>query len=120
TPDPEPEPMDIPSLTAGAIQRKWRTPTEFPLCPTAAADNALDEYLQRLRPGAIFARNRYGESTAIEAARNDDGPISVVCSTQSGVKEWSVAQVFIRGGAICHQSCGAFFTRKGATKAHLT
>ncbi len=55
----------------------------------------------------------------IEAARNGDGPISVVCSTQSGVKEWSVAHVFIEGDAICHQSCGAFFTRKGATKAHL-
>lgn len=56
----------------------------------------------------------------IEAARNGHGPISVVCSTQSGVKDWSVAQVFVEGDAICHQSCGAFFTRKGATKAHLT
>ncbi|MBN8607682.1 MAG: HNH endonuclease [Caulobacterales bacterium] len=119
-PEPEPEPMGIPSLTPGAIQRKWRTPTEFPLCPTAAADNALDEYLQRLRPGAIFARNRYGESTVIEAARNGGGPISVVCSTQSGVKDWSVARVFIDGDVFCHQSSGAFFTRKGATKAHLT
>ncbi len=56
----------------------------------------------------------------IEAARNGDGPISVVCSTQSGVKDWSVAQVFIEGDAICHQSCGAFFTKNGAMKAHFT
>ena len=39
---------------------------------------------------------------------------------ESGVKDWSVARVFIEGDAICHQSSGAFFTRKGATKAHLT
>ena len=32
---------------------------------------------------------------------------------------WTVAQIFVEGDAICHQSGGTFFTKEGATKAHL-
>src|SRR5690606_24672420 len=72
-PPPEPEQIDFPSLTAGAIQRRWRTPTEFPQCPAEASAGALAQYLSRLHPGAIFARTRYGESAVIEAAIGPEG-----------------------------------------------
>lgn len=111
-------PADAPSLTPGAIQRNWRTPTEFPQCPERGSEAALDDYLGRLTAGAVFARNRYGESTVAEAGRTTDF-LSVVCKTASGVKDWSVAQIFVEGDAICHQSGGTFFTKEGAMKAHL-
>lgn len=112
------ETADTPSLTPGAIQRNWRTPTEFPLCPEKVNQTALDDYLARLVAGAVFARNRYAESTVVEAGRTPDF-LSVVCNSTNGVKDWSVARIFVEGDAICHQSGGTFFTKEGATKAHL-
>ncbi|RUW81289.1 HNH endonuclease signature motif containing protein [Mesorhizobium sp. M2A.F.Ca.ET.067.02.1.1] len=114
----EQEPTDTPSLTTGAFQRKWRTPTEFPQCPESASPESLKIYLERLAPGELFARNRYGESTVLEAAIGPDGTLSVVCGTPSGVKDWSHARVFVEGGFFCHESGGMFFTREGAMKAH--
>lgn len=117
-PAPMPETADAPSLTPGAIQRNWRTPTEFPQCPAAISAATLDDYLARLQIGVVFSRNRYGESKIAEAGTGAD-VLSVVCSTQSGVKDWSVAKVFIEGDTVCHESGGMFFTREGAMKAHF-
>ncbi|MBN9020975.1 MAG: HNH endonuclease [Rhizobiales bacterium] len=109
---------DIPSLTPGAVQRKWRTPTAFPLCPAAVSKDAMKEYLGRLVSGAVFARNSYGESTVLEAAIAPDGALSVVCNTPSGIRDWTHARVIIDGGVFCHESGGTFFERNGAMKAH--
>jgi hypothetical protein len=118
-PEPKPEPLDTPSLTAGAFQRKWRTPTEFPLCPAPDSEGTLDTYLDRLRPGSVFARNRYGESEVVEADKGADNSLSVVCHGPSGVKDWTIARIFVEGGRVCHESGGTFFTKTGALKAHL-
>ncbi|RJT42310.1 HNH endonuclease [Mesorhizobium waimense] len=115
---PEPKLLDTPSLTAQAVQRKWRTPTEFPNCPGAVSPGALQDYLARLVPGAVFGRNQYGENTVLEAAIGPDGALSVVCSTPSGIKGWSRARVFLEGEMICHESGGMFFSLEGAMKAH--
>jgi hypothetical protein len=117
TPEAEPEPLDVPSLTTSAFQRKWRTPTEFPQCPSAV-DEGIAGYKERLVPDRVFARNRYGESPVVEAAIGPDGVLSVVCSSPSGVKGWSHAKVYVEGEAFCHESGGTFFTREGAMKAH--
>jgi hypothetical protein len=118
-PEPEPEPLDRPSLTPGAIQRKWRTPTEFPLCPSPVTERVLEEYLKRLEVGAVFSLNQYGESTVFEADKASDGSLSVVCRTASGIKDWSRARVFVEAGRVVHESGGTFFTREGAMKQHL-
>ncbi|MER8536857.1 HNH endonuclease [Mesorhizobium sp. M1005] len=114
-----PEPIDIPSLTAGAIQRRWRTPTEFPQCPATVSVDALAKYLARLELGTVFARNRYGDNVVSAAATGPDGMLSVVCSMPSGVKDWSHARVFLEGDVFCHESGGTFFTLEGAMKAHF-
>jgi hypothetical protein len=110
---------DTASLTPGAVQRNWRTPTEFPHCPAVVSPTALGDYFGGLSAGAVFARNRYGESTVVEASRTD-AMLSVVCTTQSGVKDWSVASIFVEGDSFCHESRGTFFTKEGAMKVHLT
>lgn len=117
---PEAEQTDTPSLTPGAIQRHWRTPTEFLCCPTTKGAAALDEYLSRLEVGTVFARNRYGNSTVVEVGKTPEGVLSIICNTDSGVKGWSRAIVYVEGGVMCHESGGTFFTREGATKAHLS
>lgn len=117
-PPPEPQKADTTSLTPGAIQRNWRTPTEFPQCPATINASALDGYLAKLQQGTVFARNRYSESK-VEEAGKAGGLISVICRTESGVKDWSVAKVFVEGEVVCHESGGTFFTKEGAMKAHF-
>ncbi len=112
------QPIDMPSLTPGAYQRRWRTPTAFPQCPPTVCEATLEEYLKQLQTGVVFARNSYGESTVVEAAVAN-GVLSVVCSATSGVKDWMVAHVSVEGDALCHQSGGTFFTKEGALKAHF-
>lgn len=109
---------DIPSLTPAAFQRKWRTPTEFPQCPDQAKADALEKYLECLSFGTVFARNRYGESIVVAAAIGEDNTMSVICNTQTGVKDWSLAKVFVEGEGFCHESGGMFFTLQGVLKAH--
>jgi hypothetical protein len=116
---PEPISQDTPSLTPGAFQRRWRTPTEFPQCPETVTETMLDDYLKRLAKGAVFARNRYGESTIFEADKASNGTLSIVCNTTSGIKDWSLAKVYLEQGLVCHESGGTFFTREGAMKQHL-
>ncbi|MDG4901411.1 MULTISPECIES: HNH endonuclease [unclassified Mesorhizobium] len=122
-PNPPPTPAFIPepegsSLTPGVFQRNWRTPTEFPQCPESVSSEGLQSYLERLVAGAVFGRNRYGESTVVEAAMNDDGVLSIVCSMTSGVKPWSHAKVYVEGDFYCHEAGGTFFEQVGAMKAH--
>lgn len=115
----EPEPLDRESLTLGAFQRKWRTPTEFPQCPPAVTDGALQDYLARLVPGAVFTRNQYGENLVVEAAIGPDNIMSVVCSAPpDSVKGWTRAKVYIEDDFFCHESGGMFFEEAGAMKAH--
>ncbi|GEP60437.1 HNH endonuclease signature motif containing protein [Reyranella soli] len=115
---PPPTPLDTPSLTATAIQRKWRTPTEFPQCPETVSPETLHGYLARLAPGAVFARNQFGESIAAEAEIGADGVLSVVCQAPSGVKNWTHARICVDGAFFRHESGGTFFTWEGAMKAH--
>ncbi len=114
----EPKPRDIPSLTASAIQRQWRTPAVFPQCPVAVSVEALNDYLERLPKGALFARSAHGDSLVEEAAIGLDGILSIVCRVSKGVKDWTHALVFVEGAAFCHEAGGTFFTLHGAMKAH--
>jgi len=115
----EPEPLDTVSLTTNAFQRKWRTPTEFPQCPSVAVEGAMQEYLGRLVTGAVFARTPYGENLVVEAAIGPDYALSVVCSAPPGsVKGWTHARVYVENEMFCHESGGTFFENTGALKAH--
>ncbi|MUT27050.1 MULTISPECIES: HNH endonuclease signature motif containing protein [Mesorhizobium] len=115
----EPELLDTESLTASAFQRKWRTPTEFPQCPVEVTDGALAPYLERLSPGSVFTRNRYGENVVLAAAMGPGNILSVVSSTPpESVKGWARAQIYVEGEKFCHESCGTFFAQEGAMKEH--
>jgi hypothetical protein len=116
---PQPkEPEDISSLTPLAFQRKWVTPTEFPLCPSEVVADALNEYVEWLSFAAVFARNQYGESVVVTADMGKDDVVSVLCRSASSVKDWAVAKVFIEDGKFCHENAGSFFTLQGALKGH--
>lgn len=113
------EETDTESLTPLALQRNWRTPSEFPTCPEKISDTPLQDYVSKLESGAVFSRNRYGESITVDAGFSKEGScLSVICIIASGVKGWAVSKVTFVDGKFVHENKGTFFTREGAEKSH--
>lgn len=114
------EAQDVDSLTVGAIQRRWRTPCEFPACPEKARDVALLEYKQELTSGSVFSRNQYGESRALSAGiSQDESALIVLCELEANaIKPWANSRVTVEGGKFCHENLGSCFTLEGAEKRH--
>ena len=109
------ETPDVQSPTPNVIQRNWRTPSEFLMCPDKIS---LTEYAKRLNFGTVFARNQYGQSLVVTAA-GGDGLLSVVCNlSENPIKNWSVAKVTIENEKFVHENVHSYFTLQGALKAH--
>lgn len=118
SPNP-PEPELVMAKTAGAAQRKWRTPTEFPCCPQETTDNPISLYAEKLKAGEIFARNDFSTSLVLDSEIADDGQsIWVICeNAQTGaIKPWSLAKVTHEEGLYVHASHGTYFEKEGAEK----
>ncbi len=104
------------SLTPGAKQMNWKTPAEFPLIPTEITATPLRDYLSRLTKGAIYTRNRWGESPVYDAAMSEDGSHLAVVTEISGVTNYALSEVRFEGGVFIHDSIRTFFTEEGAQK----
>lgn len=107
------------SLTPLAGQRNWKTPTEFPSCPEKISANPLHNYAARLECGTIFSCNRYGKSVVEIAELNKIGTcLSVLCITDSGVKNYALSKITFEEGKFIHAGKGTFFDHNGAEKSH--
>ena len=103
------------SPTPNAIQRNWKTPSEFLMCPE---NISLTEYAERLKFGTVFARNQFGQSLTVITGERD-GILSVVCNLPNNpVKGWSLAKVTIENGKFVHEAAGTYFSFHGALKNH--
>lgn len=110
---------DIESLTPLAMQRRWKTPTEFPNCPNQLGPNPLLEYSLNIRSASVFSRDRYKESL-VELAELGDGLLSVLvrfCDVSS-VKPWAVTKITFENERFVHESSGTYFELNGAKKRH--
>jgi len=117
--EPEPDEL-IESRTPGATQNNWKTPSEFPLCPSEIGANALDEYRERLKNGEVFSRNDFGESKVFSAELSESSDTLVVlCKHPGGVKDWTLARVSVEDRLFVHEGLGTFFTLEGATKQYV-
>lgn len=108
--------LDIQSLKPNAIQRNWKTPTDFVWCPDETL--SLSEYAARLEPGTVFARNAFGESIVVAAEKRDEF-MSVVCRlTDNPIKGWALCKVTIENGKFVHEAVRTYFSLEGALKGH--
>lgn len=111
---------DTNSYTPLAMQRNWKTPNAFPLCPDEIDDHPLKSYLTKLEVGSIFSHNKYGETLVEGTALSDDGLfLSVVTKICDGVKGWGLAKITFEEGKFVHEAYGTFFTPEGAEKKHF-
>lgn len=107
------------SLTPNVIQVKWRTPTEFPLCPQEKVDNPLIEYQTRLTPGSVFCHNQYQDSLVLDTSIVDNDSILYVMSKSSekgAVKPWALCKITYKDGIFYHENNGSFFKEDGVQK----
>ncbi len=104
------------SLTSGAKQLGWKTPTEFPQIPQEITSKPLQDYLSRLSKGVVYCRNQYGGSPVFDSAMAEDGSHLAVITKISGVTNYALSEVTYSDGAFIHKSIRTFFTEEGAVK----
>lgn len=107
---------EYPSLTPSAVQIRWKTPTEFPECPTAASDTALEEYASRLEFGTLFSQNTYSSGWVVDRRLTAGGLVVLTHFGEQAIKDWAVAHISIRGETFYHRNESTFHTLRGALK----
>lgn len=120
--NPESELKDLltDSLTAGAKQLYWRTPSEFVLCPGNAKDHTLSDYYKKLEEGKVFLRNEYSiGQTILKAGYNEKEQALYVLTfdKENPVgKHWALCRIFVFEDFFVHESIRTYFEENGGLK----
>ena len=112
------------SLTPGARQLNWKTPTEFLLCPGEGQERTLGSYLNNLVKGMVFTRNRFGDGGVVLDCGINETDNALYVLTQNGddeenrrtVKPWALCKIFLLDGFYVHENQGSFFHEDGGQK----
>ena len=104
------------SLTPNAMQRYWRTPTEFPLCPSEVGDRPLTTYLNNLKKGAVITKNQYATHFIDDFASCNDNRLVIITHADDGIKKFSMITITFEDGKYVHEGT-TFFEEQGAQKA---
>lgn len=112
-------PEFTPSLTINALQKNWKTPTEFLCCPQNISNKSITDYAANLKAEKVFSKNHYSTSI-IEcfAVSKDKTAIWVMCrsSDDNAIKPFSLAEITIKNVQFIHNNLGSFFQKVGAEK----
>ncbi len=111
----EEAPISIPPI---AIQKDWKTPSEFPNCPISLTENTIKTYKKNLKRGTIFCKNIYDNSITKDVKISKDGKELYVLTKFDDwiIKPYALAVVYIENEKIVHHSIGTFFKLIGAQK----
>ena len=108
------------SLTPGAAQRNWRTPSEFPCTPQETNDTPLATYAENLKGREVFAQNQYCASLIINSGFSEDRQSLYVMTESSegdaAIKRYALARITYENGLFVHTTVHTFFTKEGAEK----
>ena len=114
------KPDYIMSLTPGAAQRNWRTPSEFPCTPQETNDTPLATYAENLKGREVFAQNQYCASLIINSGFSEDRQSLYVMTESSegdaAIKRYALARITYENGLFVHTTVHTFFTKEGAEK----
>ncbi len=107
------------SLTPNAVQKDWKTPTEFLCCPQESIKNPIATYATNIKIGETFSLNQHAKSMAEKfAVSQDENTLWIMCEFSEGdsIKPWSLLQVTYENDLFVHASLGTFFEKDGAEK----
>lgn len=105
------------SLTPNVLQRNWRTPTEFPLCPSE--DINMESYFRNLEKRREFCSNKIWKCIVFDFAISaDSDKLWVVCdSGESPIKRWALTEITIERGHFVHTTIGTYIEENGVMKS---
>ena len=112
------------SLTPGAKQLNWKTPTEFLLCPTEGQEKTLQAYLDNLVKGHVFTRTQYVDGGVVLDSGINKADNALYVLTQNGddesnrrtIKPWALCKITLQNGYYVHENEGSFFHEDGGQK----
>ena len=112
------------SLTPGAKQLNWKTPTEFLLCPAEGQERTLQTYLDNLVKGKVFTRTQYGDGGVVLDCGINEADNALYVLTQNGddeadrrtIKPWALSKITLQDGFFIHENKGSFFHEDGGQK----
>ncbi len=106
-----------------ALQKNWKTPTDFLCCPVEMGDNPIEEYFNRLVIGASYNSTVYNGSDdpviqkiVDKAYINDKNAILVISWQEGGIKPYALSKISIADQRFIHESLGTFLEEKGVRK----
>jgi hypothetical protein len=106
------------SHTPGALQRNWKVPALFPLCPPTSVETPIETYFEALYIGDVAVESMFGETVIDDVVLTQDG-ISILVLGDHGegsIKRWSLMKITFEDGYFVHESHAMFFERDGAEK----
>lgn len=104
------------SLTPNAKQKNWKTPTEFPLCPSEDTDKPLNAYLNNLANGLEVSRSKYSVHYVDDFALYNENLLVIRTHTYNSVKDFAVMHIVFKDGKYVHEG-KTYFEEIGAMKA---
>jgi HNH endonuclease len=107
------------SLTLNAVQKNWKTPSEFPCCPQNISNNPIADYAANLKTEKVFAQNQYSKSIVVDfAISKHESKLWVMCvsSDTNAIKPYSLAEITFENNSFVHNSIRSFFKKEGAEK----
>jgi hypothetical protein len=110
------------SLTSKALQKNWKTPTEFPCCPNNETSISITVYAANLQVNKIFSKNQYSSSIIEDFAFSaDKKALLVMCrsSDDNAIKPYSLAEITEMNDNYIHNNLGSFFQKEGAQKQFI-
>ena len=104
------------SLTENAMQRNWKTPTEFPLCPSKRDDGVepLVMYFSMIKKGEVITKNRFSIHFVDDFALCDK--LFIRTHADEGLKRFSLVTVTYENGTFIHEG-KCFWEEQSAEKA---
>lgn len=103
------------SLSPNAVQKNWRIPTEFPLCPLEISDRPLDDYYLNLTKGAIFSQNKLSKHFIDDFVLCNSNKLYIRTHSNDGIKRYALSLVIFENGEFVHSGV-TFFQELGAIK----
>ncbi|KWW30817.1 MAG: hypothetical protein AUK63_796 [bacterium P3] len=102
-----------------ALQKDWKTPTEFICCPIESTETPLQDYYNNLTIGKLFSRNKYTEHTVFDFALMDNDKILIIATKDSNpnaIKHFGLLKVYHSGIQFIHESISTYFEENGVRK----
>ena len=115
-------PEFIASLTQNAVQKNWKTPTEFPCCPQDKNLFSIKKYAANLNAEKAFSINQYFSSIIEDfAISKDESTLWVMCRSvdKNAIKPYLLAEIKFENNQFIHNNLGSFFKEDGAKKQFI-